>query len=294
MDKFGQIEIESKEFNSECQITRDVDLEKIRVSEGVVANRCDTRTKIMLNFAGTQVPISTIMYDVDSPVLKPEKVDMSKIVVSDIVEMSAKEGAIKYARIFVGYKASDGKITSLCIKGPKQMTYGIQQYNNEADAKWKVTFIIDGANTKQATMIKCLNAIDAKVCDLIKNYNDSMIKFASSNPVVRQKDIPTFCRQTTRYEGGRTIRTITSAFFDKNGARLKPEQYRGKRLSMVPAIKYRDIYLSSGRIPIKTLEVRQAIITSVHNTPQQRLLMHIDADDFSDDDESDSGYDTIH
>ena len=35
MYRFGQIEIESKKFNSEYQITRDVDLEKIRVSEGV-------------------------------------------------------------------------------------------------------------------------------------------------------------------------------------------------------------------------------------------------------------------
>ena len=43
MYKFGQIEIESKKFNSEYQIQKDVDCEKIRVSEGVVANRCDTR-----------------------------------------------------------------------------------------------------------------------------------------------------------------------------------------------------------------------------------------------------------
>ena len=41
--KFGQIEIESKKFNSEYQIQKDVDLEKIRVSEGVVANKHDTR-----------------------------------------------------------------------------------------------------------------------------------------------------------------------------------------------------------------------------------------------------------
>ena len=43
MYKFGQIEIESKKFNSEYQIQKDVDCEKIRVSEGVVANRCDIR-----------------------------------------------------------------------------------------------------------------------------------------------------------------------------------------------------------------------------------------------------------
>ena len=43
MYKFGQIEIESKIFNSEYQVQKDVDLEKIRVSEGVVANKHDTR-----------------------------------------------------------------------------------------------------------------------------------------------------------------------------------------------------------------------------------------------------------
>ena len=43
MYKFGQIEIESKKFNSEYQVQEDVDLEKIRISEGVVANKHDTR-----------------------------------------------------------------------------------------------------------------------------------------------------------------------------------------------------------------------------------------------------------
>ena len=43
MYKFGQIEIESKKFNSIYEIQKDVKLEKIRVSEGVVANRCDIR-----------------------------------------------------------------------------------------------------------------------------------------------------------------------------------------------------------------------------------------------------------
>ena len=42
MYKFGQIEIASKEFNSVYQIQKDVDLEKIRVSEGFVANKHDT------------------------------------------------------------------------------------------------------------------------------------------------------------------------------------------------------------------------------------------------------------
>ena len=37
MYKFGQIEIESKKFNSIYEVQKDVDLEKIRVSEGVVA-----------------------------------------------------------------------------------------------------------------------------------------------------------------------------------------------------------------------------------------------------------------
>ena len=41
--KFGQIEIESKKFNSVYEVQNLVDLEKIRVSEGVVANKHDTR-----------------------------------------------------------------------------------------------------------------------------------------------------------------------------------------------------------------------------------------------------------
>ena len=43
MYKFGNFEIESKKFNGEYQVQKDVDLEKIRVSEGVVANKHDTR-----------------------------------------------------------------------------------------------------------------------------------------------------------------------------------------------------------------------------------------------------------
>ena len=46
MYKFGQIEIASKEFNSVYQITNDVDCEKIRKSEGVVASKHDTRYTI--------------------------------------------------------------------------------------------------------------------------------------------------------------------------------------------------------------------------------------------------------
>ena len=41
--KFGQIEIESKKFNSIYEVQKDVELEKIRVSEAVVANKHDTR-----------------------------------------------------------------------------------------------------------------------------------------------------------------------------------------------------------------------------------------------------------
>ena len=46
MYKFGQIEITSKDFNSLYQIANDADCEKIRVSEGVVANKHDTRYTI--------------------------------------------------------------------------------------------------------------------------------------------------------------------------------------------------------------------------------------------------------
>ena len=46
MYKFGQIEIVSKKINSVYQITNDVDCEKIRISEGVVANKRDTRYTI--------------------------------------------------------------------------------------------------------------------------------------------------------------------------------------------------------------------------------------------------------
>ena len=43
MYKFGEISILSKDFNSEYQVQKDIDLAKIRISKGVVANRCDTR-----------------------------------------------------------------------------------------------------------------------------------------------------------------------------------------------------------------------------------------------------------
>ena len=43
MYKFGQIEIAKKEFNSVYQVTETVDLDKIRVSEFVAANKSDRR-----------------------------------------------------------------------------------------------------------------------------------------------------------------------------------------------------------------------------------------------------------
>ena len=43
MYKFGQIEIESKKFNSVYEVQEDVELGKIRVSEAVVANKHDAR-----------------------------------------------------------------------------------------------------------------------------------------------------------------------------------------------------------------------------------------------------------
>ena len=46
MYKFGQIEIESKKFNSIYEVQRDIDLGRIRVSEGVVANKHDARFTI--------------------------------------------------------------------------------------------------------------------------------------------------------------------------------------------------------------------------------------------------------
>eukprot|EP00111_Clytia_hemisphaerica_P015271 TCONS_00045039-protein len=46
MYKFGQIEILSKEFNNKYKVTENVDLEKIRLTEGVVANKHDTRYTI--------------------------------------------------------------------------------------------------------------------------------------------------------------------------------------------------------------------------------------------------------
>ena len=43
MYKFGQVEIECKEFNSVYEVQEDVELGKIRVSEAVVANKHDAR-----------------------------------------------------------------------------------------------------------------------------------------------------------------------------------------------------------------------------------------------------------
>jgi len=43
MLKFGQIEIASKNFYSDYQVINDIDLDKIRISEGVTANNHDMR-----------------------------------------------------------------------------------------------------------------------------------------------------------------------------------------------------------------------------------------------------------
>ena len=43
MYKFGQVEIESKKFNSIYEVQREVDFERICLSEGVIANKHDTR-----------------------------------------------------------------------------------------------------------------------------------------------------------------------------------------------------------------------------------------------------------
>ena len=46
MFKFGEIQIASREFNTKYQLTKDMDLKKIRLSEGVTANKHDTRYTI--------------------------------------------------------------------------------------------------------------------------------------------------------------------------------------------------------------------------------------------------------
>ena len=44
--KFGQIEVASKDFHSVYEVTDEVDLEKITISEGDAANKHDTRYTI--------------------------------------------------------------------------------------------------------------------------------------------------------------------------------------------------------------------------------------------------------
>ena len=84
MYKFGQIEIESKKFNSIYEVQRDIDLEKIRVSEGVVANKHDTR-------------------------------------------------------FIIGYEVESGRIIPLCIKTPKDcLSSGVSRFNEASP--WKMGF----------------------------------------------------------------------------------------------------------------------------------------------------------
>ena len=66
MFKFGQIEIVSKKFNSVYQITNDVDCEKIRLSEGVVANKHDTRYNIGYEVEPGKV-VPCLLYTSPSP-----------------------------------------------------------------------------------------------------------------------------------------------------------------------------------------------------------------------------------
>ena len=46
MLKFGQFSLASKDFHSTYQVTDTIDLERIVISEGVVANKNDTRYTI--------------------------------------------------------------------------------------------------------------------------------------------------------------------------------------------------------------------------------------------------------
>jgi hypothetical protein len=46
MYKFGQVEVKSKDFNTAYNVENSIDLEKIRLAEGVVANKHDTRYSV--------------------------------------------------------------------------------------------------------------------------------------------------------------------------------------------------------------------------------------------------------
>ena len=242
-----------------------------------------------LNFSGIQVPTVNILFNVNSKIMKPSEIDIDKVVISDMVEYTInknKNGTIKFKRIFVGYKVSDKNITSLCIQAPKQDSYGIQKYNE--NAKWKVCFIRDETNMKQEAFINCLEKIDKRVCELAKNYKHPMIAHIFANSPIKDGKIPTFCQQKTKVAEGEPIqRIITTAFYNKHRIQVDPKIYDGKKLSMVAAITFRDVYLSSNALPEKSLEIRQAVITGAHDAPKQELMIEVDDADFSDDEDDD-------
>ncbi|XP_057309031.1 uncharacterized protein LOC130647259 [Hydractinia symbiolongicarpus] len=198
-----------------------------------------------------------------------------------MVDFSVHSNTIKFKRIYVGYKELDDKITSLCIQASNQNSYGIQKYNETA--KWKVCFIIDPENPKQTDYIKCMQKIDARICELAKNYRHPMIKQISDNSPIKERLIPTFCQQSTKYGDGKPVRKITTPFFNRHRQQVDPAIYDGKRLSMVAAITYRDVYLSSNTIPERSLEIWQAIITGAHDIPKQTLIIDVDEGDCSED-----------
>lgn len=240
-----------------------------------------------LNFNGIQVPTVNILFNVNSKIMKPSEIDTNKVVISDMVDYTIKSGSgtIKFKRIFVGYQVTDEKITSLCIQAPKQDSYGIQKYNETA--KWKVCFIRDETNAKQEAFVRCLEKVDARVCELAKKYKHPMITHIAANSPVKDGKIPTFCQQKTKVTDDGIERIITTAFYNKHRLQVDPKIYHGKKLSMVAAITFRDVYLSSNALPEKSLEIRQAVVTGAHDAPKQELMIEVDDDDFSDDEDDD-------
>ena len=81
MYKFGQISIESKKFNSVYEVPDAIDLAKIRVSEGVTANKHDERFTIGYEVEpGKIVPlyIKTPKDCVSSGAPKPQNPEVGK------------------------------------------------------------------------------------------------------------------------------------------------------------------------------------------------------------------------
>ena len=249
--------------------------------------------KTILTFGDLNAPLNKIMYELKpDQVMKPSEVDLNNIVLSDDVAFSAQGGRFNYVRIFVGYKRNDS-VTSLCIKFPKMQTYGVQQYDSKS--KFKVCLIREpkGGNEKVDAFVAILEAIDQHVCDLIKQhpcnrqtspYN--MLRDVEFNKLVKESTIPTTLQQFTKYDGGTTIRTVTTPFFNKHKKPVNIEDYGDKRLSLIGVVKFRDIYLMAGRVPDKTLEMCQALIAGVSIAPARPLAFDIDDDELSEDEEA--------